>query len=143
MSKPMHPAIQIRDSRPNNTMSFRAYDDHHALVHEAATRLGVSAANAMRKVVLEWAAGVLGRETPDLTMYDHTDLVGEAAKRLGMSTREYGVWAARETARTILASPDGTVPFMPAEGLGVAPRPATASGIPTQPRGKRKPNGRG
>lgn len=140
MSKPMHPAIQIRDSRPNNTISFRAYDDHHALVHEAAARQGVSAANAMRKVVLEWAASVLDREPPDLTMYDHTDLIGEAAKRLGMSTREYGVWAARETARTILASADGTVPFMPAEGLGAAPRPATSSGIiPTQPRGKRKP----
>jgi hypothetical protein len=122
----------IRQGNPNHTMSFRVFDDLHQLIHDAAEAKGVSAANGMRRVVAEWAAGVMGVEVPDLTIYEHVDVVAAAAKKFNMSSRELTAFAVREFAKSVLSS-DGTIPFVPKDGQAIAAA-QSPSVPPTQPR---------
>lgn len=131
----LSPTASIRNGNPNHTMSFRVFDDLHLLIHDAAEKQGKSAANAMRRVVAEWACATLGVPVPDLTIYEHTDVVAAAAKKFNMSTRELAAFAVREFAKSVISS-DGTIPFVPKDGAPSAPAVTQ-----TQPRRRkhRKP----
>lgn len=78
-------------------LSFQAIPSHWQLVHDAAKAKGLSIADYLRRVVLEWAASDLGQPPPDLSIYT-PDLVAQAARKLGMSPREFSAKAVRDAA---------------------------------------------
>jgi hypothetical protein len=74
----------------------------------------------------------MGVDVPDLTIYEHVDVVAAAAKKFNMSSRELTAFAVREFAKSVLSSPDGTIPFVPRDSQ---PPPAGPPSVPpTQPR---------
>jgi len=119
------------------TLAFRALGKHAKLVHAAADKKGVSAADYMRHVVLEWAASDLGVPIPDLTApASASAMIAQAAKARGVSTREFMQQAAREVALRDTTPPPAPRSYVePKNGAQHGPRAHKESGMRRAVRG--------
>lgn len=119
------------------TLSCRVFGRDAKLVHRAAEAQRESAANYMRRVVLDHVAHELGLPASTyMTVERPAVMIAEAAKKRGLTTREFMTQAAREVAerdRNASLSIDSRVtqdpgPKRPAQPLGQVRRANHESG---------------
>lgn len=116
------------------TLSCRVFGRDAKLVHRAAEAQRESAANYMRRIVLDHVAHELGLPASTYTATERPSVViAEAAKKRGITTREFMAQAAREVAERDRLSIDSRVtqdpgPKRPAQPLGQVRRANHESG---------------
>lgn len=112
------------------TLSCRVFGKDARLVHRAAEKQNESAANYMRRIVLDWAASDLGVPAPTYTATERPSvLIAEAAKKRGLTTREFLHQAAREIAeRDRVSSDPGPGKKRPTQPVGQVHRSNHESG---------------